>query len=93
VNADASRFATTSWTLVLSAGDPSSSSARHALATLCETYWFPIYFFIRRSGRPDEDARDLTQAFFTRVLEKQTLTEARQERGRFRSFPWQAAAS
>jgi RNA polymerase sigma-70 factor (ECF subfamily) len=82
------RFATTRWTLVLaaSATDAKSPQARDALAALCETYWFPVYSFIRRSGRPTEDARDLTQAFFTRVLEKNYFKDAKQERGRFRSF-------
>jgi hypothetical protein len=53
---------------------------------LCETYWFPVYAFIRRGGRDQDEAKDLTQAFFTRVLEKHYFAEARQDRGRFRSF-------
>ncbi|OFW11522.1 MAG: hypothetical protein A3H96_00990 [Acidobacteria bacterium RIFCSPLOWO2_02_FULL_67_36] len=60
--------------------------AREALSTLCEIYWTPVYAFIRRSGRPVEDARDLTQAFFTAVIDKGHFAKARQERGRFRSF-------
>lgn len=80
------RFATTRWSLVVAAGDSRSPDARAALATLCETYWFPVYAFIRRSGRSHDDARDLTQAFFMRVLEKNYFKDARAERGRFRSF-------
>jgi len=80
------RFATTRWSLVVAAGDSRSPDARAALATLCETYWFPVYAFIRRSGRSHDDARDLTQAFFTRVLEKNYFKDAKAERGRFRSF-------
>jgi DNA-directed RNA polymerase specialized sigma24 family protein len=71
---------------VLAVRDPDSPEAAAALSTLCETYWFPVYAFIRRTGRSGDDARDLTQAFFTRVLEKDYFSQARQERGRFRSF-------
>lgn len=80
------RFATTRWSLVLAAGDVSSADARAAFSALCETYWSPVYDFIRCSGRSPDDARDLTQAFFARVLEKNDLKTARSERGRFRSF-------
>ena len=80
------RFETTRWSLVLAVRDRESPDAAAALATLCETYWYPVYAFIRRSGRSSDDARDLTQAFFTRVLEKGYFGQARQERGRFRSF-------
>jgi RNA polymerase sigma-70 factor (ECF subfamily) len=80
------RFATTRWSLVLAVRDPASPDAAAALATLCETYWYPVYAFIRRTGKSTDEARDLTQAFFTRVLEKDYFSQARQERGRFRSF-------
>ena len=81
-----SRFQTTRWTLVLAVRDTTSPDAAAALSTLCETYWYPVYAFIRRSGKDGEQAKDLTQAFFTRVLEKDYFGQARQERGRFRSF-------
>jgi DNA-directed RNA polymerase specialized sigma24 family protein len=84
--ADPRRFATTRWSLVLAAADPSSPDARAALATLCETYWRPVYDFIRCTGRSADDARDLTQSFFARVLERGDLGHARRERGKFRSF-------
>jgi RNA polymerase sigma-70 factor (ECF subfamily) len=81
------RFATTRWSLVLAAGSASSSSgAREALATLCETYWYPLYAFLRSRGYDADDAQDLTQAFFARVLEKQAISQADPARGRFRSF-------
>jgi RNA polymerase sigma-70 factor (ECF subfamily) len=80
------RFATTRWSLVLAVRDPASPDAAAALATLCETYWYPVYAFIRRTGKSTDEARDLTQGFFTRVLEKDYFSQARQERGRFRSF-------
>ena len=79
-------FATTRWTLILSAADASSPAQDDALATLCEAYWHPVYAFIRRSGRNPDDARDLTQLFFVRVLEKGFFKEADRSRGRFRSF-------
>ena len=80
------RFQTTRWSLILAAADPNSSTVETALASLCEMYWRPVYAFVRRTGASAEDARDLTQAFFTRVLEKGFFGQARQERGRFRSF-------
>lgn len=57
-----------------------------ALATLCGVYWHPVYAFIRRNGSDSDQAQDLTQAFFTVLLEKNYVGEAKQERGRFRSF-------
>jgi RNA polymerase sigma factor (sigma-70 family) len=80
-----SRFETTRWSLVLTAGGD-ASAAQVALATLCETYWYPLYAYARRQGCNPEDAQDLTQAFFARLLEKQVVHGARRERGRFRSF-------
>jgi len=71
---------------VLAAGNSASPDARAALAALCETYWSPVHHFIRQTGRSPEDANDLTQAFFARVLEKDSFKTARPERGRFRSF-------
>ncbi len=81
-----SRFDTTRWSLVLTAAGRDSSDARRALATLCETYWYPLYAYVRRQGYPAPDAQDLTQAFFARLLEKHDMEDARRERGRFRSF-------
>jgi len=73
--------------MVLAAGaDRTSSGAGEALTALCETYWYPLYAFLRGRGHPAEDAEDLTQAFFARLLEKRTLRHADPARGRFRSF-------
>lgn len=80
------RFDTTRWSLVLAAGGDESTEARVALATLCETYWYPLYAYVRRCGYTAENAEDLTQAFFARVLEKHSFQRARPELGRFRSF-------
>lgn len=79
-------FATTRWSLVLSAGDPASEGCRDALGTLCATYWYPLYAYVRRRGSTAEEAADLTQEFFAQLLEKQFLRSADRERGRFRSF-------
>jgi len=82
-------FATTRWSLVFAAGGknaPTSPSARQALAELCEIYWYPLYAYVRRRGSSREEAEDLTQEFFTRLLEKETLQAADPKRGRFRSF-------
>ncbi len=76
------RFATTHWSLVLAAGDGSSARSREALATLCEQYWYPAYVFVRRQGYSADEAADLTQEFFTRVLEKSYFQQVQPERGR-----------
>jgi RNA polymerase sigma factor (sigma-70 family) len=80
------RFATTHWSMVVSAGGSRSPDADQALAELCESYWFPLYAFVRRAGHSAEDARDLTQEFFVRLLSKNYLADADRQRGRFRSF-------
>jgi RNA polymerase sigma factor (sigma-70 family) len=80
------RFPTTQWHLVLSAAEGVSSESRDALASLCRTYWYPLYAYLRRQGYGPDDAQDLTQGFFARLLEKHYLKDYRPERGRFRSF-------
>src|SRR6516162_9637909 len=80
------RFATTHWSLVLAAGRHASPASREALATLCQTYWYPLYAHVRRRGHRAEEAQDLIQEFFTGILEKGTLRVADRDRGRFRSF-------
>jgi RNA polymerase sigma factor (sigma-70 family) len=78
-------FATTHWSVVLAA-QGQSAEAKAALEKLCRTYWWPLYGFIRRQGYKPEDAQDLTQAFFARLLERRDLETVRQERGRLRSY-------
>ena len=80
------RFPTTRWTLVVAAGDPQRKEARSALADLCENYWYPLYAYLRRRGYSADEAQDLTQEFFVRVLEGRYLDRADPEKGRFRSF-------
>jgi RNA polymerase sigma factor (sigma-70 family) len=80
------RFRTTRWTLILKAAQASTGEARAALATLCERYWYPVYAFVRRRGYAPEDAQELTQEFFSRLIDKHVVQDARPERGRFRSF-------
>jgi RNA polymerase sigma factor (sigma-70 family) len=84
--ADTSRFATTHWSMVLAAGKSSSANQRQALETLCQSYWFPLYAFLRRRGYDNHQAEDLTQAFFTHILEKHSLRTADPKYGKFRSF-------
>jgi len=71
---------------VVAAGNPDASSSQAALATLCETYWYPVYAFIRRRGFSAHDAQDRTQDFFAALLEKDYVKAAEPERGRFRTF-------
>jgi len=84
--AEARYFPTTSWTLVLSAGHAIDARSSDALASLCERYWYPLYAYLRRRGHSREEAQDLTQEFFTRVLEKRYIERADRNKGRFRTF-------
>jgi len=79
-------FVTTHWSVVLSAQDKDSPGSVEALESLCRTYWYPLYAFVRRQGRSPHDAQDLTQGFFARVLEKDYLKSAACEKGKFRTF-------
>ena len=78
-------FATTHWSVVLAA-QGESTAADAALERLCRTYWKPLYAFVRREGRSVEEAQDLTQAFFARLLERRDLDAVRREKGRLRSY-------
>jgi RNA polymerase sigma factor (sigma-70 family) len=82
----ASQFPTTRWSLVVAAGNSHPREAQPALVSLCEHYWYPLYAYLRRRGYPSEQAQDLTQDFFVRVLEGRYLDRADPEKGRFRSF-------
>jgi RNA polymerase sigma factor (sigma-70 family) len=79
-------FHTTRWSVVVAAQQQGSPDAVAALETLCRTYWYPLYAYVRRSGHAPADAQDLTQEFFSRLLEKEWLNAAAPERGRFRNF-------
>jgi RNA polymerase sigma-70 factor (ECF subfamily) len=85
-NATGNVFATTRWTVVLTAGDKGAPQADAALEELCRTYWYPLYAYVRRHGHSREDAEDLTQAFFARLLEKNYLEGITSTGGKFRSF-------
>jgi DNA-directed RNA polymerase specialized sigma24 family protein len=79
-------FVTTHWSVVLAASHNDDRMTEAALARLCETYWYPLYAYVRRRGYSVEDAQDLTQEFFAHVLERHWLAEADQFKGRFRTF-------
>jgi RNA polymerase sigma-70 factor (ECF subfamily) len=79
-------FQTTHWSLVLRAGNRRDPAADVALAALCERYWYPLYAYVRRRVADVNEAQDLTQEFFARLLEKNTLAAVSPERGRFRGF-------
>jgi DNA-directed RNA polymerase specialized sigma24 family protein len=81
-----SDFPTTRWTLVIAAADPQRKEARSALVSLCEGYWYPLYAYVRRRGYAVDQAQDLTQEFFIRVLEGRYIDRADPEKGRFRAF-------
>ena len=79
-------FATTHWSVVLTAGNRELPEAADALEKLCRAYWYPLYAYVRRQGNSPEDAEDLTQQFFSRLLEKNYLAKADRDRGKFRTF-------
>ena len=79
-------FETTHWSLVLSAGHCSSPGAHEAMCELCEKYWYPLYAYVRRRISGVDEAQDLTQEFFAKLLEKNYVAEADPERGKFRTF-------
>jgi len=79
-------FSTTHWSVVLTAGDSRAPESRQALAALYRKYWRPLYVYARRRGRATEEAQDLTQEFFTTLIEKNYLGQADPNRGRFRCF-------
>ncbi len=79
-------FVTTRWSVVLTAGHSDTAHALVALEKLCRAYWYPLYAYVRRRGQSPEDAKDLTQEFFARLLERNWVGRADQQKGRFRSF-------
>ena len=79
-------FSATHWSIVLASGATDLARASTALEWLCRTYWFPIYAFIRRRGSDQHDAEDLTQGFFSDLLEKDTLKKVDRAKGKFRTF-------
>jgi RNA polymerase sigma factor (sigma-70 family) len=80
------RFPTTSWSLIVASIRRPTAASHEALTRLCQAYWFPLYAHVRKHGYDADQAQDLTQEFFTRLLERRYLAQFRRERGRFRSF-------
>ena len=81
------QFAATRWSIVLAAADrQAGTKSRRALEELIQAYWFPLYAFIRHQGSSPQQAEDLTQGFFVRLLEKKDLSQVDQSKGKFRSF-------
>src|SRR5689334_20305354 len=83
-------FPSTHWSVVLAAGQSSNPAAQVALEHLCRSYWYPLYAYVRRRGYSPEDAQDLTQGFFQRLLERNLLADLMPAGARFRSFLLQA---
>jgi|SRR5665213_413385 len=79
-------FALTHWSVVSAAGNCDTTHSRAALEQLCQAYWYPLYAYVRRRGHSPEDAEDLTQEFFARLLENKWVGRADRQKGRFRSF-------
>ena len=79
-------FGDTDWWVVRKAGQPELPQADAARSSLCRTYWHPVYWYVRRVGRGHEDAQDLTQEFFARLLERNYVQAAAREKGKFRTY-------
>jgi RNA polymerase sigma factor (sigma-70 family) len=88
VHGQGDAFAPTHWSVVLAAGESqiSPETARAALAQLCQTYWAPLYTFVRSRGYSTHDAQDLTQSFFAFLIERKIYTRVDRQKGKFRSF-------
>ena len=86
VDADAARFRSTHWSVVLTAAQDQTPAGQAALAELYRNYWYPLYAHVRRRGYSPQDAQDLTQGFFLHLLERRGLTQVDPDKGRFRSF-------
>jgi RNA polymerase sigma-70 factor (ECF subfamily) len=86
IGSSGAQFQTTHWSVVLAATREPSPEATEALAKLCQTYWYPLYAYVRRKGYEVADAQDLTQGFFARVLEKNYMGVVDRRKGKFRSF-------
>ena len=80
------QFRTTHWSEVLTAVDAPSPQATAALEKLCRAYWYPLYAHVRRRGHGPDDAQELTQGFFARLLERNALAAVSPQKGKFRSF-------
>src|SRR5215203_2698133 len=72
--------------MIRAAGGDDTAAAREALAELCRQYWHPLYAYVRRCGRAPQDAEDLTQGFFERLLRLESLAKVSSEQGKFRAF-------
>lgn len=79
-------FSTTHWTVVLKAGEIQTSQGREALEKLCQTYWRPIYAYLRRKGHSEADGQDLTQQFFAELLRRNDFGRVDAKKGKFRTF-------
>lgn len=80
------QFDTTQWSLVLAAQDENSAAAKIALTQLCEKYWYPLYAFVRQTEADANQACDIIQGFFEKVIEKDYIGDADRSRGKFRTF-------
>lgn len=88
IHAQSDTFAPTHWSVILAAGrsEAEPEVAGAALAQLCQTYWAPLYTFVRSRGHAVHDAQDLTQSFFAYLIEHKIYARADREKGKFRSF-------
>ncbi len=75
-------FPATRWSMVLRV----NAGSEKDLEELCKRYWYPLYAYVRRYGKSPEDAEDLTQGFFSKLLEKEWLQHASEEKAKLRTF-------
>ena len=85
-SADAARFRSTHWSIVLTAAQNQTSAGQAALAELYRSYWYPLYAHVLRRGYSPQDSQDLTQGFFLHLLERRGLAQVDPDKGKFRAF-------
>ena len=88
IHGESDPFAPTQWSVILAAGrsEANPELARSALGQLCQTYWAPLYTFVRSRGSSPHDAQDITQSFFAYLIEHKIYARADRQKGKFRSF-------
>ena len=85
-SADGAQFPLTHWSVVVKCWSSGTPEAQAAIDSLCRNYWYPLYAYVRRSGKSHHETQDLIQGYFLSLFAREYLRRADSARGRFRSF-------